>query len=153
MNRGIAQRSLVLAVALVAGLAAGIGGYTFVYAKGYSYLTNNPAACANCHVMQDHYDGWVKSSHRAVAACNDCHTPHNLVAKYVTKASNGFWHSFAFTSGRFPEPLRIKPRNRSVTESACRSCHEDIVLAIDRHPAPSNELSCVNCHRDAGHMH
>ena len=24
------------------GLAAGIGGYTFVYAKGASYLTNDP---------------------------------------------------------------------------------------------------------------
>jgi hypothetical protein len=28
--------------------------YTFVYAKGYSYLTNDPGACANCHIMADH---------------------------------------------------------------------------------------------------
>ena len=37
------------------GIAVGLGGYTFVYARGYSYLTNDPAACANCHVMEDHY--------------------------------------------------------------------------------------------------
>ena len=31
------------------GILTAVGGYTFVYAKGYSYLTNDPAACANCH--------------------------------------------------------------------------------------------------------
>ncbi|HYP29673.1 MAG TPA: NapC/NirT family cytochrome c [Blastocatellia bacterium] len=71
--RSPAIARIVFGVAV--GLAAGVGGYTFIYAKGYSYLTNDPAACANCHIMQDHYDGWIKSSHRSVAACNDCHTP------------------------------------------------------------------------------
>jgi cytochrome c nitrite reductase small subunit len=48
------QRSSVIVIltALLIGLAVGLGGCTFIYAKGYSYLTNNPAACANCHVMQ-----------------------------------------------------------------------------------------------------
>jgi cytochrome c nitrite reductase small subunit len=134
-------------------LGMGIGSYTFIYAKGYSYLTNDPAACANCHVMSEQYDGWIKSSHRGVAACNDCHTPPGLAPKYFTKASNGFWHSFAFTTGGFPEPLRIKPVNLEVTEEACRACHQDIVQAID-HPAGVQEaLSCVRCHRDVGHLH
>ncbi|HUF94235.1 MAG TPA: NapC/NirT family cytochrome c, partial [Candidatus Limnocylindria bacterium] len=74
---------IIVVVALTAGLAAGIGAYTFVYARGASYLTNDPAACANCHIMREQYDGWIASSHRAVAACNDCHTPHALVPKYV----------------------------------------------------------------------
>ena len=141
---------IVLGVAI--GLAAGVGGYTFIYAKGASYLTNDPGACANCHIMQEHYDGWIKSSHRAVAACNDCHTPPGFVAKYATKASNGFWHSFAFTSGRFPEPLRIKPHNRQVTEKACRNCHEDIVEAIEGPHADSRDLSCIRCHNSVGHQ-
>ena len=51
--------------------AADVGSYTFVYAKGYSYLTNDPAACANCHIMSEHFAAWTKSSHRAVAVCND----------------------------------------------------------------------------------
>jgi nitrate/TMAO reductase-like tetraheme cytochrome c subunit len=40
-----------LAVAALLGMAVGLAGYTFVYAKGGSYLSNNPSACANCHVM------------------------------------------------------------------------------------------------------
>jgi cytochrome c nitrite reductase small subunit len=85
------QTAGLLALALAVGIAAGLGAYTFLYAKGYSYLTNDPQACVNCHVMRDQYDGWVKSSHRSVAACNDCHTPPGLVGKYATKARNGFW--------------------------------------------------------------
>lgn len=135
------------------GLAAGVGSYTFIYAKGGSYLTNDPHACANCHIMQDHFAAWVKSSHRAAAACNDCHTPPGLVPKYATKASNGFWHSFAFTTGRFHEPIRIKPRNREVTEKACRKCHQEIVAAIEpmvhHEPEP---LACVRCHAAVGHL-
>ena len=67
----LAPTAIVAAAALV-GVAGGLGLYTFVYAKGYSYITNDPAACANCHVMNDQYDGWLKSSHRAIAVCNDC---------------------------------------------------------------------------------
>ena len=140
-------------VALTVGVAAGIGAFTFVYARGASYLTNDPAACVNCHIMREQYDGWVASSHRAAAACNDCHTPRALVPKYATKARNGFWHSFAFTTGRFHEPIRINARNRAITEAACRSCHADIVLAIDAAPAPGRELACISCHNSVGHLH
>jgi cytochrome c nitrite reductase small subunit len=142
--------AIVLGVAL--GAAAGIGGYTFIYAKGSSYLTNDPAACANCHVMSDYYAAWMKGSHRAVAVCNDCHTPPGLVPKYATKAQNGFWHSFYFTSGRYPDPLRITPRNTAVTEKACRKCHSEITEAIDAH-GDVGETACIRCHRDVGHMH
>ncbi len=127
-------------------------GYTLVYAKGASYLTNDPEACANCHIMREHLDGWIKSSHRAVAACNDCHTPAGLVPKYLTKASNGFWHSFAFTTGRFAEPLQITPHNLAVTESACRVCHQEIVQSIEGGQDGGRRLSCVRCHRSVGHL-
>ena len=113
------QRSsvIVLLTALLIGLAVGLGAYTFIYAKGYSYLTNNPAACANCHVMQPQYDAWMKSSHHSVAACNDCHTPHNLIGKYAVKANNGFWHSFYFTSGKYPDTIEITKFDHKVVES------------------------------------
>ena len=136
---------------IAVGLAAGVGIYTFVYAKGGSYMTNDPAACANCHVMQEYYDAWLKSPHRAVAVCNDCHTPHALVPKYATKASNGFHHSFAFTSGRFEDALRIKPHNLEITEHACRRCHEPITHAIEG-PVKADMLSCVRCHASVGHL-
>jgi cytochrome c nitrite reductase small subunit len=38
-----------LVVGVPLGLAVGLGAYTFVYARGYAYLSNDPAACANCH--------------------------------------------------------------------------------------------------------
>ena len=75
----------------------------------------------------------MKSSHRAVATCNDCHTPPGLVPKYFTKAEHGFFHSLAFTTGNFHDPIQIKERSRRVTENACRKCHQDIVHDIDTH--------------------
>jgi cytochrome c nitrite reductase small subunit len=141
---------IVVGVAL--GIVIGLGGYTFLYARGSSYLTDNPAACANCHIMQEQHDGWIKSSHRAAAVCNDCHTPAGFFPKYATKASNGFWHSFAFTTGRFPEPLRIGTRNRAVSEQACRTCHRRIVDAIEGPPHEGAKLSCIRCHREVGHL-
>lgn len=132
------------------GVVIGLGLYTFVYAKGYSYLSNDPAACTNCHVMQDYYDGWEKSSHRSVAACNDCHTPHNLIGKYATKATNGFFHSFAFTSGRFPDVIQIKGRNNRVTEGTCRTCHAELTTSIVG-PHSTKDISCVRCHFNVGH--
>jgi len=142
----------VVVFAVAAGLALGMGGYTFIYAKGGSYLTNDPAACANCHIMQEHYDGWIKSSHRAVATCNDCHTPAGFVPKYLTKAENGWRHSWAFTTGRFPDPIHQIERSRVITESACRKCHADIVAGIEGPHRPGFETSCIRCHSSVGHL-
>jgi cytochrome c nitrite reductase small subunit len=77
--------------------------------------------------MQEHYDSWVKSSHHGVATCNDCHLSHDPAGKWITKADNGFFHSLAFTTGDFPEPIQIKARNRRVTQAACLRCHGDLV--------------------------
>jgi cytochrome c nitrite reductase small subunit len=122
---------IALAAAVLVGIAAGLGVFTFAYARGSSYLTNDPAACANCHIMSEHFTAWTKSSHRSVATCNDCHTPHALIPKYAVKAKNGFWHSFYFTLGGYPDPLRITEGNREVTEHACRGCHGEITEAIE----------------------
>lgn len=164
MSALLAPRRLLIAVAITVGVVAGLGGYTFVYAKGGSYMTNNPAACANCHVMDQHYAAWQRSSHRAVAVCNDCHAPHNLVGKYIVKAENGWRHSVAFTTGRHPDPMRITPRNARVTETACRDCHASIVAVMGgkppttatiadphREPPGSQTVSCIHCHRSVGH--
>lgn len=136
-------------VAGLAGLALGAGVFTFSYGRGASYLTNDPAACANCHVMRPQYSAWLAGSHRTAATCNDCHTPKGLVAKYVTKATNGFWHSTAFTSGLFHEPIRIKPGNRAIAEARCRDCHAAITHAM---AGPDDgSVSCLACHHSVGH--
>ncbi|HUG39719.1 MAG TPA: cytochrome c nitrite reductase small subunit [Longimicrobiales bacterium] len=150
------RRWLVPVTAVLIGIVIGLGGFTFVYAKGYSYLGHDPAACANCHIMDEHYAAWVKSSHHTVAACNDCHTPHESLPKYYVKAKNGFWHSFYFTTGNFPDPIRITRPNENVVQEACRYCHGRITESID-HVTPSGQgggtepLDCTHCHRHVGH--
>jgi cytochrome c nitrite reductase small subunit len=125
---------IALAAALLAGAFVGLGGYTFVYAKGGAYLTNDPSACANCHVMREQFEGWQRGSHHAVATCNDCHAPHSIIPKLAIKALNGFNHSWAFTTGRF---RRADPHARrsikSVTEGACGTATRAIVDAIETH--------------------
>ena len=155
-------RWLVPVTAVLIGMSIGMGAFTFVYARGYSYLTNDPAACANCHIMRDQYSSWMKSSHHAVAVCNDCHTPHDLVGKYATKARNGFWHSYYFTTGSFHEPIHPTPRTMRIAEAACRDCHEGIthsLLDAERVAAFTEDgveegddaLVCTRCHQDVGH--
>ena len=131
------------------GIVLGLGGFTFLYAKGASYLSNDPAACANCHVMQEQYTGWLRGPHHAVATCNDCHTPHNLLGKYAVKAENGFWHSFYFTTGNYPDVISARPVSRRIVENGCRHCHATIAGDISAHDSES--LSCLACHRDVGH--
>jgi cytochrome c nitrite reductase small subunit len=133
--------------ALTIGAAIGLGLFTFVYARGSAYLGNDPASCANCHVMEQHYAAWRKSSHHTVAVCNDCHAPPGGIRKYWVKAVNGYNHSYAFTTGDFVEPFRITSRNRQVTEEQCRRCHQDLVQTMG-HAA---ELSCIRCHGSVGH--
>jgi cytochrome c nitrite reductase small subunit len=141
------------AFALVLGILAGMGAFTFGYGEGWAYLSNDPAACANCHVMQGHYDTWQNSSHRHVAVCNDCHLVHHPIGKWITKADNGFFHSLAFTTGQFHEPIQIKPRNSRVAQSACLYCHADFVHQMLPIEPGGDMLSCVHCHSDVGHAH
>jgi cytochrome c nitrite reductase small subunit len=149
-NSGYAA-PVLLAVTL--GVLAGIGFFTFGYARGASYLTNDPKACANCHVMREQFDSWMKSSHGKVAVCNDCHTPPGLIPKYYTKALNGFFHSLAFTTQHFPDQIQITGRNFRVAEQSCLKCHEEIV---DQLRAPrvhgKQDISCIQCHSRVGHM-
>ncbi len=148
-----ASHTSIVIVAGLVGAALGLGSYTFTYARGWSYVTDNPAACANCHIMTEQYDGWITSSHRSVAVCNDCHVPHNFVGKYVTKARNGFWHSYYFTMGGFPEPIRATPTSRAIAEANCRRCHEPVVQAMGTPAhAGSRDISCVRCHGSVGHL-
>ena len=154
-TRGLRKHRIAcVAVLFVVGSAVGTAAYTFHYAEGLSYMGNDSLACANCHVMQRHYDAWIKSSHHAVAQCNDCHSdPTSFASKMYCKAVNGLAHSWAFTTGWFHEPIQMTDWNREMTEKSCRKCHADMVHEIDL-PALSaqgDEMSCTRCHADVGH--
>jgi cytochrome c nitrite reductase small subunit len=142
----------LFALAIALGLAAGLGLYTFRYAEGLSYLSTDPRACVNCHIMRPQYDAWQKSSHHNVAKCVDCHLPHSFLAKYVAKTENGYRHSKEFTAQTFPEPIVIRARGREILQENCVYCHGDLVHDVASGPrGDSDELRCVHCHLSVGH--
>jgi len=145
---------ILLAVAL--GSAAGIGGYTFSYAKGLSYFSPDPRACVNCHIMQREYDGWQKSGHHHVAVCIDCHLPAAFVPKYLAKSENGWRHGKLFTTGGFVEPIEVKAAGRAILQDNCVRCHGALSaqmqsLAPRGVHADGADLPCTHCHADVGH--
>lgn len=146
---GFSTMSIALAIAL--GALTGVGAYTFGYGEGLSYLSSDPTACTNCHVMQDYFDSWQQSSHHHVAVCVDCHLPHDLASKYLSKADNGFFHSLAFTLNNFHEPIEIKPRNARILQHNCVSCHREFVHDTLPSSQQYEELRCTHCHAGVGH--
>lgn len=143
---------ILIALAGLFGGVVGLGGFTFNYASGLSYLSNDPAACVNCHIMREQFDGWNRGPHHAVATCNDCHVPHDsIVSKYAIKALNGFRHSYAFTTGDFPEPIRITPMDEDITRTACLSCHGALTNDMN-HANTSEPTDCLRCHKGVGHV-
>jgi len=61
----------ILSVSLIV-LAVVAFTYVFTLAKGLSYLSSDPKACINCHVMNTSYATWQHSSHSQVK-CIECH--------------------------------------------------------------------------------
>jgi cytochrome c nitrite reductase small subunit len=150
--RRFGTRAGLLAVAAgLLGILGGLGIFTFTYGEGASYLSSNPDACVNCHVMRDQYASWSASSHSAQAACVDCHLPHGPVSKWLAKAENGWFHSVAFTLQNFPEPIRIKPRNRAIVQRNCVSCHTAMVHEMLPTTSTGESVQCMHCHQDVGH--
>lgn len=148
---------------LLGGVLIGLSGFTFHYASGLSYLSNDPAACANCHVMNDVYDAWQKGPHHAEATCNDCHVPRSFFAKYLAKGMNGYHHSTGFTFQSstpdepgarrvFDEPIRIKAKNSQILQDNCLRCHGDLVHDVVRGSTwDEGAIRCVQCHNAVGH--
>ena len=143
---------MVAVVVMLFAIPIGSGLYTFYYAHGFSYLSNAPEACANCHVMRETFDGWVKSSHHHVAVCNDCHVPQGFISKWYTKAENGLHHSVAFTLGDVPVNIIARDVSTEVAEGNCVRCHGKLAAhSVQGLGANSEPLQCISCHKAVGH--
>lgn len=143
-----------LVLLAVVSVAIGLGGFTFYRAKGFSYLSNDPRTCVNCHVMRDQYESWNHSSHRNWATCNDCHMPKAFADKWFTKALNGWNHSLKYTTGDFPEPIVIGVRNKRIALENCVHCHSSMVapININAKSHQPEDLDCTACHGNVGHQ-
>ncbi|MGB3363391.1 MAG: cytochrome c nitrite reductase small subunit [Thermodesulfobacteriota bacterium] len=144
------KRTFILSI--VVGILIGLGSFTFYYGEGLSYMSKDPKACVNCHIMQSQYDSWQKASHHTVATCVQCHLPHGFVDKYISKAENGYNHSKAFTLQNFHEPIAITAKNSRLLQQNCIECHNSMIENLTHgSTTDADAMSCVKCHRTVGH--
>lgn len=143
---------IVLAVGLIAlVIVFGVGAWATDFTV---YLGNDPTTCNNCHVMDAVYEGWYHASHQSWATCIDCHTPHNVVLKYLYKGKSGMNHVSMFTLGYIPEPLRAAEDTQRIVQANCVRCHAETVSEVAdgvMDPESTGDRYCYECHRDVAH--
>ena len=143
-------KPVLVVFATAIGILGGVGLVTLHYGAAFSYLSHDPTACVNCHIMQSQYDSWQKASHHTVAACVDCHLPTAFFPKYLAKAEHGWNHSKGFTLMDFPEPIRITQKTADELQANCLRCHGEFLHAQSGGRA-DGAPDCGHCHADVGH--
>ena len=123
-----------LTVIILLGIFTGMAVFTFRTSRAWSYLSDDPATCMNCHIMAPQYATWSHSSHRGKADCNDCHVPpNNVFNKYFFKAKDGLRHATIFSLRAEPQVIFIKQAGLNVVKDNCVRCHEQ-------------QMACMQCH-------
>ena len=121
-------------VIILLGIMAGSAAFIFRASRAYSYLSDDPETCMNCHIMAPQFATWSHSSHRGKANCNDCHVPHNNVFnKYYFKAKDGLRHATIFTLRKEPQVIFIREAGIGVVKDNCVRCH-------------NQQQTCMQCH-------
>ncbi len=144
-------------IIITLGILAGLGAYTMYEARAWSYLSDSPETCINCHVMTSEYVSWKRSSHGRFSTCVDCHLPHqNPVKSYVFKAIDGMKHSAIFTMHAEPQAIMISNMGKKAVQENCKRCHESLVhdVGLLEHTFDdyeSGEKRCWSCHRHVPH--
>ena len=137
-----------------------MAGYVTKESKALSYLSTDPKACINCHVMNTQYATWQHSSHNTVT-CVECHLPtDSFVDKYIAKAHDGWNHSVAFTLDTYDNAIQISDHAAARVQKNCISCHSNLVSTlisnsennhIIEHSAAASERKCWDCHTSVPH--
>lgn len=120
-------RQFILPIFVLGGVIFGLGAYTLYMSRAHSYLSDDPKACINCHIMTPYYQTWNHSSHAQWATCNDCHVPQdNVFSKYAFKAMDGLYHSAVFTVKGEPQSIRPRDASYGVIMNNCIRCHTQL---------------------------
>ena len=150
--------SWIFPVTVVVGILVGLLIYLLYISNAYSYASDKPETCVNCHIMGPQYATWSHSSHRERAHCNDCHVPHNnIVNKYFFKGKDGLRHATIFTLRLEPQVIFIKEAGKEVVQDNCKRCHFDLLFTSksfdeDSETAHSRgDRLCWECHREVPH--
>ncbi|WP_136480932.1 cytochrome c nitrite reductase small subunit [Cognatitamlana onchidii] len=132
----------------------GLGLFMARESRVLSYMSDDPTACVNCHVMTPVYNSWMHSSHREWANCNDCHVPHdNIFNKYYFKAKDGLYHASVFTLRAEPDVIEMKEASQEVVQQNCIRCHVQQVTQtkyrgwIEQHEGNRTGRQCWSCHK------
>jgi len=144
-----------LSVIIILGVFVGLGVVALRISNATSYLSDDPEACINCHVMIPQYATWKNSSHGRVATCNDCHVPQdNIFSKYAFKAGDGLRHSYMFTFRLEPQVIQATQSAKEAIQENCQRCHANLIHNVTLNQVTgmnSDELLCWDCHRDTPH--
>ena len=158
LHKLIPPKSWQPVVIVLLGAATALVIYMMKVANVASYLTDDPRACVNCHVMTTEYITWNHSSHREVASCNDCHVPHdNVFKQYSFKARDGLYHATIYTLRTEPQAIVMHEAGQEVVQSNCIRCHFDQVTDAktvswtDSHINDRLDRTCWECHRETPH--
>ena len=146
----------ILPVSFILGIFCGLGLFVLYISNASSYLSDEPNACINCHVMVPQYVSWERSSHKRIANCNDCHVPQDsIIKKYAFKATDGLRHATLFTFRMEDQVIRIKEAGKQVVQSNCIRCHEELFTNIKIYNSKKNHYNddelCIKCHKDVPH--
>lgn len=158
IKRLLPPRKWRLPVIFITSIIVGIILFLLYVSKAYSYLSDNPATCTNCHIMAPQYATWNHSSHREKAVCNDCHVPHNNVLnKYYFKGKDGLRHAAMFTLRKEPQVITIHEAGKEVVQNNCIRCHQKLledpklIGNVEAHIAHREDRICWSCHREVPH--
>jgi cytochrome c nitrite reductase small subunit len=146
-----------VSVIIVAGILMGTLVFTFYTSRAWSYVSDNPSTCVNCHIMRPEYMTWHHSSHREHATCNDCHVPHdNVFRKYYFKANDGLRHATIFTLNTYSQTITMRPPGRNVVQENCIRCHGNLTEFVKANVTYGQSVRgmgklCWECHREVPH--
>lgn len=143
-------------------IAIGMFVYVVNASKALSYLSSDPKACINCHVMNTQYATWQHSAHAQRATCIECHLPTNegMLAKYIAKAKDGWNHSVAFTLNTYDNAIKISDDGAKRVQKNCISCHQSVTSTLvsnsDQYhnfenPEVATGRKCWSCHKGVPH--
>lgn len=159
INRVLPSRKWKIVSIVLLGVISG-GGMLFLYMlRAHTYLSDDSAACVNCHIMAPYYATWFHSSHSRDATCNDCHVPHeNAVKKWAFKGMDGVRHVAVYLVKGEPQVLQAIPESSQVIMNNCIRCHTQLNTEfvktgrVDYMMARVGEgKACWDCHRDVPH--
>ncbi len=144
---------------IISGAFVGLFIYTFYASRAYSYLSDEPKTCVNCHIMAPYYATWTHSSHARNTTCNDCHVPQdNILSKYYFKAKDGLRHSAIFTIRGEKHALQTIDASSAVIMDNCIRCHTQLNTEFVntgrmgfKETKEMNGKACWDCHRDVPH--